>query len=157
MSVPDAMKKNYWFVALICFILGAALITFTIGGLLKHRPVSVDETGATSYLFGRPLKHISWSKVSRIERRRYIDAQRSIARYKYAVYGPEGRIWFDDQLQNVRNVLDSLNEFAHKNSIELIEIDAGGDTRKRLRDTVTDSIDRKKLLHEGVRTRIQSF
>lgn len=155
--VPDAIEKNYWFGALLCFIIGAALITFTVGGLLKHRPISIDETGASTYFFGRPMRHISWSEMRRIERRRYIDPQRSITRYKYSIYGQEGRIWFDDKLQNVRNALDALNEFAHKNGIDLIEIDVGIDTRKRLRDTITDPIGRKKLLHEGIKTRIQSL
>jgi hypothetical protein len=151
------MEKNYWFGALICFAIGAALVTFTVGGFLKHRPISIDESGASAYFFGRPLRHINWYEVSRIERRRYIDPQRSIARYKYSIYGPEGRIWFDDQLLNARNALDTLNTFAHKNGVELIEIDAGIDTRKRLRDTITDPTERKKLLREGVRTRIRSL
>jgi hypothetical protein len=154
---PNAVEKNYWFASLIFFLIAAALLSLGGLGLLFHRPISIDEEGAKSYLFGRELKHISWSEVSGIERRRYTDPQRSIARYKYSIYGRGGRIWFDDQLRNLRDALDLINRFAHKNSIELIEIDSGIDTRKRIRETTADPVARKKLSRDGIRTAIQQL
>jgi hypothetical protein len=144
-SIPGAMEKNYWFVFLGCVAIGGCLIIFTAGGVIKHRPISIEENGVSTYLCGHLFKKIRWSDIRQIERRRYIDPQQGVARYKYSIYGPEGRIWFDDRLQNLRSALDALTGFARKNDIELIEIDAGIDTKMRLNKS------------DGARTRIQSL
>jgi hypothetical protein len=66
----------------------------------------------------------------------------------------DGKIRFDDQMANLRDLLDRLNKHAHQHQIDIVEIDAGVDTRRRLHATISESVERKRLAREGVITKI---
>jgi hypothetical protein len=157
LSVENSFDKNYWFGALVFFSIGAMLFFFAARGMVTHRPISIGGTGVSSWFLGVPIRHLEWSDISKIERYRYTDIQQSVTRYKFIIYGSKVQIRFDDRLKNLRSALGTLTEFSQLNGIELIEIDIGLDTRRRMLETVSDAAQRKSILREGIKTRIRNL
>ena len=145
------MRYHYWFAALLGISVAIALATLALLSALLHRPILVDEEAISSLSFGRKKVTITWPKITRIERRRYLDSQSFTPRYKFSIFSAGERIYFDDQISRLDELISWLNHQAKVYGIPLIAVDAGLDTRRKIKATVTDRSVRSQLLRDGVR------
>ncbi|MBN9556894.1 MAG: hypothetical protein J0I26_05120 [Alphaproteobacteria bacterium] len=157
LTKPLALEKNHWFASLLCFLIALSLLVASFAALLRHRPINITTLGISTSIFGLKLKEIDWSKIKRIERRRYTDPQRRTVRFSYFVFGTQYKIWFDDGLLRLADVLDVVNKYIRENSIEIISVDVGTDTLESVKRTITNPNELKKILRSGVKTRISEL
>ena len=152
-----ALEQNHWFGSLLCFLIALSLLVASLAALLRRRPINITTLGISTSIFGLKLKEIDWSKIKRIERRRYTDPQRRTVRFSYFVFGTQYKIWFDDGLLRLADVLDVVNKYIRENSIEIISVDVGTDTLESVKRTITNPNELKKILRSGVKTRISEL
>ena len=76
-------------------------------------------------------------------------------RYKYSILGPESRIWFDDGIVGLAEIVAVLNTRSRQFNFELTSIDVGLDTKNSVKQTISDPTERSKILRDGLRTRIE--
>jgi hypothetical protein len=150
-------RQDYWPLSLVCFAIAGGLAGFGLLSIIRHRPITVDESQVSSTVLGWELLRLNWTEVTKIERRRYSDPQDHRPRHKFSIFSPTREIYFDDQIENLSELLDLLNAFATKYHIALFSVDAGLDTKRRIRQTVSDRNIRRRLLREGSRESIQSL
>lgn len=127
----------------------------------KNRPLVIDETGITALANGKIWKSIAWSDVTRIERIRTIIYLQLGTRYGYefVIAGPhdEIEIKLDDTISDFPVLLNTLNFYVQRHQIPLLARDKGEDTRAKIKATVKDKQERKKLLQEGVQSSINAL
>jgi hypothetical protein len=149
------IDTRYTYVAAASF----AIAIFCAGPMVMfhiwHLPVVISDDGMGVLSFGRVRTFIAWNDVARIESIRYFEASRASYCELYYVYGATGtRIRFDDGLEQLRDLLDQINRYVRQRGIEIVRYDRGTDTLKGVRNSSANPTDRKRVLREGVRSRL---
>ena len=125
----------------------------------NSRPIVTDEIGISSVAFGRTWKTIAWSDVKKIERIRRVQFEDLGNRYGYdlLVVGSHDSIVARDSIRELPDLLSTLNAAVQHYQIPLLARDIGDDTRAKIRATVADRQERKRLLKEGIQTSISKL
>jgi hypothetical protein len=131
----------------------------------RNRPLEIDEMSISAMALGRIWKSITWSDVKRIERIRKILYLSLGSRYGYefVIVGAHEEIKLDDTIyklpayEKTPAILNTLNFYVQCYNIPLVAYDRGEDTAAKIKATVMDKQERKKLLREGVQTSIASL
>lgn len=120
------------------------------------RPIMIDETGISAWAFGRVWKTIAWPEVKGIERVRSLKIKEQGSRYGYSllIIGSRDQINIEDDIRELPALLSTLNAYVQRYQIPLLARDKGEDTRAKIKATVKDKQERKKLLKEGVQSSI---
>jgi hypothetical protein len=157
MGIINFDNKNEW----LAIPVGIFWTWFSISSLKfsfeRHSPIEIDDTGISAMAFGREWKSIQWSDVQRIERvRRAMFTIINTWRYGYefVIVGSTDTIYILDSIGEFPALLNALNSYAQRYSIPLVAYDRGDDTKAKIKTTVMDRLERKRLLKEGIRTEI---
>ena len=153
-------KKIEWGGILVGAFWTGLLIFTARGTFIKQRPIAIDETGITALFFGKTWKFIAWPEVTRIEQIRIMMARELGGwrnGYELAIVGPHDEINLEDVISDFPVLLNTLNFYVQRHQIPLLARDKGSDTIDRIRATVKDKQERKKLLKEGVQSSITAL
>ncbi len=151
--------SEWWFPILIgalCARFFVYIFKFTFE---KNRPIVIDETGISALAFGRVWKSIAWPDVKTIERIRSVKVEELGNRYGYrlVIVGSENSIIVEDSIRELPELLRTLNMYVQRYQIPLLSFDKGEDTKAKIRATVKDKQERKKLLKKGIQTSISAL
>lgn len=133
---------------------GAFAFALLVVASLKHRPISNDESGIWDNLFGRKRRYIRWDEVSEIVRRRYRNSVGNLDRERYVCSGGGKIIRFDDNVKNLRMLLDDINAYAGRHNFKLFLSDAGSEVRRCILSGQISRSERRTKIREGIKTRL---
>lgn len=149
------IDESYLYFAAALLFLATLSAVAGINFYLKHLPISISQTGISSYLLGKRAKTISWRDVRKIERTRGSELSYSSNVTAYRIMGINGAIRFDDRLKDLRSLLDLLNVYICEHRIPILSIDKRMDTRQSVLPTISDREQKKAIVRHGVRTEIE--
>jgi hypothetical protein len=130
---------------------------FSVVVFMRRRPILITDEMISTLLHGRPWKTLYWQKVQRIECIRVFDS--SWQRYRHSICVSDGRakIRIDDDIRGFDEIIEKLNRLSRRYGIEIWSVDLGVDTFRRIRATVQDPIEKKHLLREGIRVKVDQL
>ena len=149
------IDASYVYFGLFLISLGVGSIYSLIRYHAHHLPIVVSEQGIAKISLGGQMAFINWLDLKKIERRRGFDHIWIKNRFVYYAFGQEQYIEFDEGINCLPDLLNLINLAAQKYKIEIVLVDLGTDTRRKIGLNEMDERERRKLMREGVRIRAE--
>lgn len=157
MAIRHAPTENLWlafFFGTIVTLMGSRGIQLFFG---RTRPIVIHEQGIAALSCNKIWKWIPWTDVERIEQTRTLSVVDDGWYNELSIVSARDRIYIDHSIQELPALLADLNAYSQRYHISLLSIDKGDDTRAKIKATVMDKQERKKLLKEGVQSSISTL
>lgn len=128
-----SVRRGFIPFVILLYAAGSILLIMTLRALMIYRPLSIDEHGISTYIFGRRHKRLNWSSVVCIERRKNCGLAGRNRMDMYSVVGKSSRIQFNDRINRVSGLLSETNRYAKQHKIPLFELMRKSGIHARLR------------------------